>query len=307
LVLTNQGGAPAAWNIVNLPSWLSASPSSGTLAGNTQTTVTVSLTAAANGLASGTNSASLLVTNLYGVVAALPFTLGVGGSIVNNGGFETGDFTGWTLNGDGVIGKTIYDGVASSSTFAGATGYLHSGTYGAILGESPMVGYLNQTLTTAPGQSYLVSLWFANPTNTAGASPSQFLVQWNGTTIYNQTNLPFSGWTNLLFTVTAASASTVLQFGFEDTPYYLALDDISVTPVASFKFRSVQRSTASFNLAWNAVVGQVYQVQYATSLAQPNWINLGGQLTADASIMTVQDTNAVTGSPSRFYRIVQEP
>ncbi len=168
--LTNQSGSSLPWSTINTSSWLSASPSGGTLAGGAQTAMTVSLTAAANSLAAGVYTANLLVTNSAGVAASLPFTLSVGQSIVNNGGFETGDFTGWTLNA-----SSRYDFVTTSS------GWVHSGSYGAALGQSGSLGYLSQTLTTSPGQNYLLSLWVANPTNPVWSNPQSIsrAMEWN--------------------------------------------------------------------------------------------------------------------------------
>jgi subtilase family serine protease len=296
--LTDESGRSLPWGIISTSSWLSASPSGGTLAGGAQTAVTVSLTAAANSLAAGVYTANLLVTNFAGVAAALPFTLSVGHSIVNNGGFETGDFTGWTLNA-----SSKYDFVTTSS------GWFHSGSHGAALGQSGSPGYLSQTLTTSPGQNYLLSLWLANPQTPYGATPNQFLVQWNGTTIFNQANLPFTTWTNLQFMVKAASASTVLRLGFEDTPYYLGLDDISVNPISSPLIRLEQKPAgkgADFNFTCSTVAGLVYQVQYKTNLSQTDWINLGKPRVAATNTLTIFDTNALLHSPRRFYRFVVE-
>jgi hypothetical protein len=297
--LTNLGGNSLPWSIINTSSWLSASPSSGTLAGGAQTTMTVSLTAAANSLGSGIYTADLPVTNSTGVAANLSFTISVGQSIVNNGGFETGNFFGWTLDA-----SSKYDFVTTSS------GYVHSGRYGTALGQDGSLGYLYQTLATSPGQNYLLTVWLDNPSNPDGATPNQFLVQWNGTTIFNQSNFPFTAWTNLQFIVTATSVSTVLQFGFEDTPYYLGLDDISVTPIMPPAFKAAQQTTApttAFNLTWSAVAGLVYQVQYNTNLLQTNWINLGSPITATTNTLSISDTNAFSSSPSRFYRVVELP
>jgi subtilase family serine protease len=297
--LTNEGGSSLPWSVINTPTWLGASPSSGTLAGGAQTTMTVSLTAEVNSLASGVYTANLLVTNSTGVAASLPFTISVGQSIVDNGGFETGNFTGWTLNA-----SSKYDFVTTSSS------YVHSGSYGVVLGQDGSLGYLYQTLATSPGQNYLLSLWLDNPANSVGATPNQFLVQWNGTTIFNQTNIPYIAWTNLQFIVTATGTGTVLQLGFEDTPYYLGLDDISVTPVSPPVFRTAQQPatpTTAFNLTWSAVAGLVYQVQYNTNLLQTNWINLGAPITATTNTLSISDTNAISSSPSRFYRIVELP
>jgi hypothetical protein len=294
--LTNQSGSSLLWSTINTSSWLSASPSGGTLAGGAQTAMKVSLTAAANSLAAGVYTANLRVTDSAGVAASLPFTLSVGQSIVKNGGFETGDFTGWTLNAN-----SLYNLVTTSS------GWVHSGSYGAALGQSGSLGYLSQTLTTTPGQSYLLSLWVANPQTPYGATPNQFLVQWNGTTIFNRTNLPFSAWTNLQFMVTATSVSTVLRLGFEDTPYYLGLDDVSATPISTPLIKLAQKpaaKNADFNFTCSATAGLRYQVQYKTNLFQSNWINLGEPLVANTNTLTISDTNAFLYSPRRFYRLV---
>jgi hypothetical protein len=197
--------------------------------------------------------------------------------------------------------------VVSSSTFTGAANYIHSGTYGAVLGQSGSLGYLYQSLATSPGQNYLLSLWLDNPNNSYGATPNQFLVQWNGTTLFDQTNLPYAAWTNLQFIVTAPGASTTLQFGFEDTPYYLGLDDISVTPLSPPMFKTAQMANAAFQLTWSAVSGLVYQVQYSTNLLQTNWLNLGNPLIATNATLTLSDTSAVNSSPQRFYRLVELP
>jgi len=294
-LLSNMGSASFNWSVLNTSSWLNASPTGGTLSAGGQTTLTASLTSAANSLAAGTYTASLVFTNQNGWTVSLPFTLQIG-PLVQNGGFETGNFSSWTLNG-----SSTYNIVTSSSSF------VHSGSYGAALGQYGSLGYLYQTLTTSPGQNYLLSLWLDNPNNRYGATPNQFLVQWNGTTIFNQTNLPYTAWTNLQFIVTATSASTVLQFGFEDTPYYLGLDDISVTPISPLAFQAATKTSSTFNLAWGTTTGLVYQVQYKTNLVQTNWINLGKPLIATNGNLTVSDTNATGSSPQRFYRLMVSP
>jgi len=294
--LTNLGAASLNWSVNNTVSWLTASPNSGALAPGGQTTLTVSLNSAANSLASGTYNANVVITNQNGGAVALPFILLVGQPLVQNGGFEAGTFTNWTQSGN-----TTYTSVASNS------GFVHSGTYGAALGPSVSLGYLSQTLPTFAGQNYLLSLWLDNPTNSYGATPNQFLVQWNGTAIFNQTNMPFATWTNLQFIVTATGSSTVLQFGFENTPYYLGLDDISVTPIPVPAFRTATKTSSTFNLTWGTVTGLVYQVQYKTNLLQTSWINLGKPLIATNGSLTLSDTNAIGSSPQRFYHLMVSP
>jgi hypothetical protein len=58
-------------------------------------------------------------------------------------------------------------------------------------------------------------------------------------------------------------------------------------------------------LAWNAVVGQVLQVQYTTDLGQNNWSNLGDQFVCTNSTVTVPDS--VASDAQRLYRVVVTP
>jgi hypothetical protein len=96
------------------------------------------------------------------------------------------------------------------------------------------LAYLSQTVPTSPGQAYLLSFWLANP---VAGTPNQFVVNWNTNlsstnTILSQTNLGAFNWTNEQFVVLAAGASSVLQFGFQDDPQYLGLDDVSLVLVS---------------------------------------------------------------------------
>jgi len=295
--LTNQGGSSLPWGIINASSWLSASPSGGALAGGAQTTFTLSLTAAANSLASGIYTVAVLVTNPTGVAASLPFTIMVGQPIVSNGGFETGSFSGWTLNVSSKDQGSDYDTVTTSGA------WVHSGSYGAELGPYHSLGYLYQTLTTSPGQNYLLSLWVDNPSSQSGAAtPNQFLVQWNGTTLFNQNNMPYTPWTNLQFMVTATSATTVLQFGFEDPPGYLGLDDISVTPISPPAITvqpnsqaAIAGSQVNFQVTATGVAPLTYQWRFnGTSLAGASGasMTLTNVQAAQAGTYTVQVTNA---------------
>lgn len=291
--LTNLGGNTVNWSLIETSAWLGATSLAGSLATGGRTNVIVSIATAANALAAGVYSTSVIFSNSAGVAAVLPFTLSVGQPVILNGGFETGDFTDWTLSGN-----------SASTSVTGNSTFVHGGTYGALLGPPNTPGYLTQNLTTVPGQNYLVSLWLVNGD---GSTPNLFQVQWNGVTLGGVANLTATTWTNLQFLVTAAGSASVLQLGFQDDPYYLGLDDITVTPVANPGFSASVRSPASFKLTFDTTAGLVYQVQYVTNLTQATWINLGGPVTATTNTLTVSDTTATSMSPQRFYRLLVTP
>jgi hypothetical protein len=131
-------------------------------------------------------------------------------NLVANCGFETGDFTGWTLSGE-----TANDLVNASAA--------HSGGFGAALGPVFHPGLMSQTLTTTPGQVYSLSFWVQN-----SGRPSQFDVWWNGDRLSQITTVPDFGYTEFRYNVTATAAATDLTFAFSNSPFYIYLDDIVV-------------------------------------------------------------------------------
>jgi hypothetical protein len=98
-----------------------------------------------------------------------------------------------------------------------------------------------------------------------------------------------------------------LQLGFEDDPYYLGLDDISLKPIAAAAIKTTARTENNFHLTWNTSTGSIYQLQYKTNLFQPDWINLGPPTTAPASALSLTDTNAFRTAPQRYYRLLLLP
>ena len=306
-VLTNVGITSLGWSIINTSSWLNVSPDSGAVASGGSSTTTASLTSAAGNLVAGTYATTLVFTNTTVHTAQnLQFTLLAGQSVVQNGGFETGDFTGWTLSGDGppvnfVTGSITYN-ISTTSHPTNITINPHSGSYFAALGEPNTPAYLSQTVPTLGGQTYLLSLWMDSPD---GETPNEFNVSWNGNMLTNLVNMPKLGWINLQFIVTANGSSTVLQIGAQSDPTYLALDGVNVWPIPTPSFRSVAKLTNNaIALTWNSLASLMYRVEYSTNLAKTNWTILS---TNTANNFTLTITNSIGTNPQRFYRIRQLP
>ena len=91
---------------------------------------------------------------------------------ISNGGFETGDFSGWTVNGLG----------SNSLAVTNDSVFIHEGNYGAIVGARSQ-GLLSQTFSLNKKQAYKLtySLKANLPADgTAPAEPSYFVVSMNG-------------------------------------------------------------------------------------------------------------------------------
>jgi hypothetical protein len=232
----------------------------------------------------------------------------VGPQLVQNGGFETGDFTSWTLAGS--PSPVNFVGSASTSVRYNHktiyySSYIHSGNYAAFLGENGGLAYLSQTLTTVPGQAYLLSFWLVNPGEFSNPVPNEFTVAWDGNTIFDQSNLGVFSYTNMQFVVSAANASAALEFGARNDNDYFGFDDVSVSPIPVPVFQSPVSANGSVTLTWSAMTGMAYQLQYTTNLSAPNWSNLGSPITANSGAIATSDVQPA--DPQRFYRVVLAP
>jgi VCBS repeat-containing protein len=240
----------------------------------------------------------------------------LGPTLVNNGGFETGNLAGWSASSGAIFAE-----------FLGLGGQF--GSYAAHLGPTDSLQSLSQFIATAPGQHYTVSFYVLGDTE---ATSNQLNVTWDGANLLAQSD-NFGGLTHYSFDVVGdpTSSSTPLVFTYHDDGIGLLLDQVAVNPatgpatesadgnisftdietadthaasftplgsdyVGTFSLGPVTESSGSGSLAWHYTVdnsaiqflaqGQVLTQDYLVSVTD----NQGGSTTQDVTI-TINGTN----------------
>jgi hypothetical protein len=129
-------------------------------------------------------------------------------NIVVNGGFETGDLTGWIESGN--------------LSFSGVDGFPHSGSFARFSGAIGSENIISQTLPTIAGIYYDFSLW---EDGGVGCGTCSFSVYWNGVPVFQ--NSGFGGYTQVTGNVLALG-NDVLGIGLRNDPGFSFVDDVVV-------------------------------------------------------------------------------
>ena len=140
-------------------------------------------------------------------------------NLIVNGGFETGDLTGFTssnLNATGVA-STGFNGYAP-----------YDGNFFAALGNIGFDGSLGQTFTDVAGQSYTFSFYLASQ----GDVPNDLTAYVNGDTVLSLTDAGAFDYTNYAYGFTGTGSDSI-SFSERNDGGYFALDDVSVNSTAS--------------------------------------------------------------------------
>ena len=144
---------------------------------------------------------------------AAPALDGPSAGLVTNGGFETGDFTGWTQSGN----TGLYRCGHGRPPFWNVCGVFWSNGFERLY---------HANLTTTVGHLYDLTFWLEN----AGGTPNHFEVSWNGSVLNSIDNGGLMPYTQFTYAgLAATTTSTPLQFGFRNDPAFWHLDDVSVT------------------------------------------------------------------------------
>jgi MYXO-CTERM domain-containing protein len=178
----------------------------------------------------------LIVCGFWGASRATAASIcdGIPGNLVSNCGFETGDFTGWTLGGNTLNPGDNYYGVDAFDA--------NSGNFGAYMSQDFFVGTspveLSQTLATTVGATYDIAYWLEQDTAPTTGFTHAFSSTFGGTTLQSlapTVALPGTVgiFTEYSFAETATAPSTTLQFAFENDDQFWSFDDVSVVAVAA--------------------------------------------------------------------------
>ena len=305
--LTNASNASLSWSVGAVPGWLTVSDINGSfIQSGVGTDVRVSLNDLSLALPTGVTTAKLQFTNLpSGSVQTRTIAVHVGQNLVQNGGFETSDFSDWLLTGYRADAYSfVDDGVYAVGLVP------HGGSWAAALGqnfaESKALGSLSQSLPTTAGQLYQIAFWLSSMGDKTGATvPNQFHVRWDDVDLYDVTNAPVSGWAYHRYVASAPSSGTTLAFTFTDDPGNWALDDVAVTPVPVPILQVAASLQGSLQLNWSAVANVHYQVESTPSLINPNWTSVGSPILSSGTVATY--SGQLDGSIQLFYRVVAIP
>ena len=164
-----------------------------------------------------------------GIVIVLLATSATAADLVVNGGFTTGDFSGWNNpTGAWFIGGVGSDpGAPTDTSFAASTACTGAGCNDAASGNT-----LSQTLNTVAGTTYVLTFYYDPGPHQGGVFglTTELEVFWNGASVDTITNPTMDTWSQYSVAgLTASGTSTTLEFTGRADESSLFLTDVSVT------------------------------------------------------------------------------
>jgi len=253
-----------------LPTGVTASFSATPVTAGTPSTLT--LTVASN---TATGTYPILVTGTGASTHSVTFTLTVSGppsSSIVNGGFETGDFTGWTPSG----------------TTSVRSGGAHSGTYAAWLGDtSPTNGDSSISQTFQLAQAATLSFWYDV------SCPDTVAYDWATASLHDNTTntmttlLPktcttSTGWVNVTSALGASSVGHTFVLtltnhddNYPGDPTVTKWDDVALLPPAAPDF-AVSASPSSATVAAGSATSYTATVTPANGFAGTVTLSVSG-------------------------------
>lgn len=170
------------------------------------------------------------------LLATTPFA---SANLVVNGGFETGDFSGWTTMS-----------AASGSFYSVGSSGQHSGAHAADFGAfGADLDAISQTFATTPGTIYNLTFWLQE--NSTTPFSSEFRVTFGGVTELDLMDSSGFPYTEFNYSLLATGSSLTLEFAGRNARALYILDDVDVEAGAA----GVPDSGSTLAIAVTAFVG----------------------------------------------------
>ncbi len=171
---------------------------------------------------------------LLAIAAGLFVPIASGANIVLNSGFETGDFTNWTVS----------SGDSGFSWFVLKDAYAINGPHtGTFFAETPCFGpgcittptsFFFQDLPTVDNQTYTLTFWYDLGACQDGCDPEELKVLWGGNTAFDLATTTSGttdpGWVQATVSGLLATSTIMrLEFVGRHDPGALGIDDIGIS------------------------------------------------------------------------------
>jgi hypothetical protein len=170
-------------------------------------------------------------------------------NLVVNGGFETGDFTGWSVGGNSEFVRSDHP---------------HTGTFEAKLGNVLSAGFLSETLATIASTTYTLDFWLE--ADTVLGSPKNFFdASVNGIRVFDEVVTgrgPIVGhdYQEHSFGFVATGLTT-LRFDSRNDQAFFRLDDVSVQEGAPLNTAVPEPATLSLMLVGAAGLAGAWRLR----------------------------------------------
>jgi hypothetical protein len=134
-------------------------------------------------------------------------------NLLDNCGFENGDFSGWVQSGN------------PTETFIVFGDPAHSGNAAAHFG-SPTLSFIAQTVPTDPNRNYRLSFWLL-----ALGQPNHMQILWDTVLIGDLVNIGDTGYNQYTYqNLPTFQTQTEMKLGFSNVLGFFLLDDVVLEP-----------------------------------------------------------------------------